>query len=53
MAKILLATSVPDTFRHMQRDDIFKQLDFDGDKPPSLIGPNSWFIFTIHSVKFN
>ena len=49
MAEKHHSIQIPSKFKHTKRD-ILQELDFDSDKPPSLlplIGQNSWFIFDL------
>ena len=44
---------MPETFQHSEKVDLLLELDFTGDSPPSLlslIGRNSWFIFTLLNI---
>ena len=53
MAKRLYSLPVPETFKHSEEVDLFSELDFTCDNPPSLlplIGKNSWFIFTLLNI---
>ena len=53
MAKRLYSLPVLKTFQHSEKVDLLSELDFTGDSPPSLlslIGRNSWFIFTLLDI---
>jgi hypothetical protein len=50
VAKMLFSKPVPEFFRHSEKLNLLKTLNFNLEKPPSiaqLVGENSWFIFSL------
>jgi len=50
LAKVLYSKPVPQQFVHSKKLNLYLDLDFTSNKPPSLlslVGENSWFIFSL------